>query len=336
MLSVLFYAFNAVAPIMALIAVGYMAKTSGMVSEQSFKEINRMNFRYAFACMCFNNLYKMEGMEGFELSFFLLIMGLVAVATVLGVFFSDRITDVRNRKGVLVQVFFRSNYAVIGLPVAAALAGDEALALASAYQVPTIIYFNLMAVLLLSIYSDNGGEVNIRKVLTGIVTNPLIVGLIFGAAALLVRRYMPVRADGELVFSLKRDLPFVCQIISYLGSMATPLALICLGGRLSLGEFGKYKKELFFANIVRLAAVPFIAFSIAAAASAAGLVDLTPAKSAVLIAVFASPIAVATVAMAQEMGGDDALAGQIVVTTSVLGMGSLFVWIFLARFMGFL
>ena len=59
MLSVLFYAFNAVAPIMALIAVGYMAKTSGMVSEQSFKEINRMNFRYAFACMCFNNLYKM-------------------------------------------------------------------------------------------------------------------------------------------------------------------------------------------------------------------------------------------------------------------------------------
>ncbi|MCR5294142.1 MAG: AEC family transporter [Lachnospiraceae bacterium] len=336
MLSVAIYAFNAVAPIITLILLGTLARKTGMVSENAFKEINRMNFRFAFSCMCFNNLYKTESFDGFEPAFFVLVMATLLIMTGVGLALTTRVTKVRNRKGVLAQVFFRSNYAVIGLPVAAALAGNEALALASAYQVPTVIYFNFAAVLLLSVYSDNGSGVHFRKVAMSIATNPLVIGLVSGAIVLFIRPHIPVGADGELVFSLKKNLPFVYQIISYLGSMATPLALICLGGRLSAGEFGKYKKELIFANVMRLILVPLGAFTIALLASSAGLVELTPARTAVLVAVFASPIAVSTVAMAQEMGGDDALAGQIVVTTSIFGMVSLFFWIFAVRLMGFL
>ncbi len=42
---------------------------------------------------------------------------------------------------------------------------------------------------------------------------------------------------------------------------------------------------------------------------------------------FASPVAVSSYAMAKQMGGDEALAGQIVVVTSALCLVTLFLWI---------
>ena len=53
-----------------------------------------------------------------------------------------------------------------------------------------------------------------------------------------------------------------------------------------------------------------------------------------LLAIFATPCAVASYAMAQQMGSDAALAGNTVVFTSALSCFTIFGWIFLTKTLG--
>ena len=53
-----------------------------------------------------------------------------------------------------------------------------------------------------------------------------------------------------------------------------------------------------------------------------------------MVAAFGSPLSVSTVAMAQEAKADEKLAGQLVVWTSFLGMGTIFIMIAILRAMG--
>ena len=55
---------------------------------------------------------------------------------------------------------------------------------------------------------------------------------------------------------------------------------------------------------------------------------------AILIALFATPIAVSSAPMAAQMGQDEELAGQIVVWTSALSAFSLFIIIFICAQIG--
>ena len=76
------------------------------------------------------------------------------VLLLFGIVFSKAATKERFRRGVLIQSAFRSNYAVIGMPVAEALVGTPGMQLAAFLQLPVITFFNLVSVIVLSIFSD--------------------------------------------------------------------------------------------------------------------------------------------------------------------------------------
>ena len=80
----------------------------------------------------------------------------------------------------------------------------------------------------------------------------------------------------------------------------------------------------------RLIVVPLVFLS---GAVALGIRDVSLAT---LLAVFASPTAVSSYPMAQQIGGDaDFAAAQVVLTTALSGL-SVFLWIFLFKTLGFL
>jgi predicted permease len=292
----------------------------------------------------------------------LFILLVLTVLFLLGLLLSGVFARERFRRGVLVQAQFRSNYAVIGLPVVTALAGNAGAQMASFLQFPTIMFYNFMSVIVLMIFADyeaqyrlyNEGPLadmrpeerekmpapsagmDIAAILKGIAANPLIQGLTAGFAVLLLREVIPVRPDGALVFSLQRDIPWLYSAISSLARMATPLALVVLGGQLEMKEIRGFRTELIAAVIMRLIVAPAIGFGLILAAARMGYLEVGPVEIAVLIAVFGSPSAVSSIVMSSEMGGDGHLAGQIVVWTSILGMVSLFFIVFFMRLGGLL
>ena len=68
----------------------------------------------------------------------------------------------------------------------------------------------MAAVLFLTIYSDQPNRaVDVGGILKKIATNPMILGQVAGLICLAVREFVPRDAQGELVFSLAGDLPFL-------------------------------------------------------------------------------------------------------------------------------
>lgn len=324
MLSVLTFSWNAIAPILLLILLGYYGKQSGMLDAAALKQINRFNFRFGFSALMFVNLYEMEtaGPPPWKLIAFILLA--VALLTALGWLCAETMTAERSRKAVLIMSSFRSNYAIIGLPLAEALAGRGGLETGTILQLPTVLYFNLVSILVLSFYSGTSSKTDFRKIAVKIGKNPLILGLLAGGAALFFRSLIPAGADGKLLFSISGTLPWLYSAVKNLSRMSTPLALIVLGGQLELRKIRDFRKELIAGVALRLLASPLLGFGLAFGADALGVLSLDAGAYGVMTALFATPMAVASVVMSAEMGSDEILCGQIVVWSSLLSMGSMF------------
>ena len=336
MSSVLSYSFNAIAPILLLILVGYYCRRSGLLSLCAIKEINRFDFRFGLSCLMFVNIYEIGEFRDIPLDILAFTLGMLVLFTVIGFLIAGRITKQDNRKGVVIQACFRSNYAIIGIVLAQELAGQKGATLATLFQLPTVIYFNFVSVIVLSIYSETKEKIDFKGICKKLSKNPLIVGLIAGVAALVIRQFVPAGAEGELVFKLDRDLPWLYSAVKNLSRMATPLALVALGGQLELSDTKEFGRELRLSVLCRLVMAPVVGFSLALLLNAAGVFNLTPESCAMMVAAFGSPMAVSSVVMSAEMGADEVFAGQIVVWTSILSMLSLFIITGILRGFGYL
>lgn len=335
MFAVFVYAWNAVLPILLLVLLGYALKRKGLFTKEWLKRANQFNFHYCLMALMFCNVYSLDGLSEIDWSLALFVILSLLVLTGIGLLLARFVTKERRQKGVLIQVAFRSNYAIIGLPLAEALAVPGGAALLSAMQAPSIIYFNLMAVLALSHYAEDK-KADLKKTLIGIAQNPLIRGLVLGLLALVIREFIPRNEAGELVFSLSGSLPFLYSAISSLSKIATPLALVVLGGQFEFGEVRSVGKPLVAGVVARLVVAPAVGFGLFFLAVKAGLFAVTPAVIATLLPLYSTPVAVSSAVMATEMGADDVLAGQLVVWTTVLSLFTLFLQIAAFRFAGML
>ena len=66
------------------------------------------------------------------------------------------------------------------------------------------------------------------------------------------------------------------------------------------------------------------------------LLGFRDAELAILLTMSGSPVAVSSYTMAQQMGGDDKLAGQLVVLSSILCIVTMFLWIFTLKQFAFM
>lgn len=323
----LIFAFNSVSPIILTVAVGYLLKKFGLMSGDFSKSANKLVFRIFLPAMLFLNVYVIENLAMVNLGY--VIYSVVALLVIFGLAVPTVILLTGNKKcrGALLQGVFRSNYALIGIPLASTLFPGEGAAVAtllSAFMVPA---FNILAVIGLSIFNNNGEKPNIKKVLIGILRNPLIWGIVAGLLALGVRALF---VNLGISFRLS-SVPAVWNTLKYLSSIATPLALLVLGAQFEFSAIPSLKREIISGVILRSVVVPLLGIGVAYLAFRN---NFGGAQFAALVAAFCTPVAVSSVPMAQEMGADAELAGQLVVFTTISSAFTVFVASFLLKIAG--
>ena len=161
----------------------------------------------------------------------------------------------------------------------------------------------------------------------GIVKNPLIIGICSGLVALLIRSAL---LKLGISFRISEFTP-LWSTLKNLSSIATPLALLVLGAQFEFSAIPSLKKEIISGVILRSAIVPLLGIGVAYLAFKN---TFSGAEFAALVAVFCTPVAVSSVPMAQEMGADADLAGQLVVFTTITSAFTVFLASFLLRLVG--
>ena len=259
MLKIFILAANAVLPIVLLILLGYILKRIGFLTAEFLTVGNRLVFRVALPVMLFLNVYGIDTLADVRFDAVFYVAAATALIFLLGLLFVCLTVKDRRRRGAVWQCFFRSNFVLIGLVLASALGGSKAEGVAAVLTAFIVPFFNILAVIALSVFvTDEGSErVSLPTMLKKIATNPLIVGAVLGIVSLCMRS-LQLKLIGKTVFSLQRDLSFIYEAMSMLKEVATPLALIILGGNFEFSAVRGMKKEIVFGTVGRLVAAPFI------------------------------------------------------------------------------
>ncbi len=320
------FALSAVSPIVLMVVVGYVFKKIGLMNETFAKMANKLVFRAFMPVMLFVKIYGISDMSGIDFTFIIYSAIAILITFAVSVPACILITKHKDRRGVLVQAIFRSGYSLIGIPLAQSLYGDEGALAATLLSTVAIPIFNVLAVVSLSALgeSEGGKKPSVGKIVLDIIKNPLILGI---AAAMLCVGARAIVPD-VVTFRLSNIGPLF-DILNYLSDLAIPLALLTLGAQFEFSAVASLKKEIIFGVLVRTVIVPLFAIGIAFVTWKNGIFNFGPAHFATFVAVFATPVAVPSVPMVQEVGGDVTLAGQLVVWSTLVSALTLFLTTFL-------
>ena len=302
---------SAIVPILLLAALGYTAKRAGLIREEDVPRANKWSFAIFMSLMCFYNIYTSDLSSALRPKLILFTLLAILAEYALS-FLCTRGVKEPARRGVMIQGLFRSNYAILGLPMAAGLAAGGDIGVAAVMGAVVVPCFNVLAVITLNLF--NGSKVDLRKLLLGIARNPLILGT----------------AAGLLFLLLKIRLPEVLEKpVHDLAKAASPLMLFLMGAFFRFRSDGATRKAASLVCVGRLLVIPALVLGLAVLLGFRGVELIT------LLAVFATPTAVASFTMAEQLGGDAELAGNIVVLTSFFSAFSLFAWSFLFKMLNF-
>lgn len=313
MLENFLVAVNAVTPLFLLMFVGVFIKWQKLLSETELKHLNKMIFTVFFCAMLFCNLYKTDFHQTFQPSLLIFAFTGVIFCFITAIIVVFYCVKANTTRGAMIQAIFRSNFIILGIPMVANVYGPENIGITSMLIAVVVPLYNVLSVIILE--TLRGSSFKLMPILIGICKNPMIIGGVVG----LTLNLLGVTVPNVLL-----------KPISQISAATSPMALIVLGASVSLSTMPKNISHLIWTVLGRLIIVPCIILPLAVLMGFRGVEFLS------LIAVFCTPTAVVSFAIAQQMNSDADLAGSAVVCSTLLSCFTLVMWIFISKTIGLL
>lgn len=308
MLNNLIICVNAVIPSTIYLAIGIALKLGKVVTEEEVRRFTHMVFVALYPFIMFENLYGKNISEHLNLRLGFYALGFTTLQFVISWIFVCRIEPDNYERGAMIQALFRSNYVLMGFPIAFNLFGRGNVTAVAVIMMLVVPFYNAAAVVVFETF--RGGKVNIGDIIKRILTNPIIDG---GIAAF-------------IVMMLGITLPeTIANTITTLSDATSPIAMILLGAALNLNGFSSDRKRIAICTVGKLIVFPLFGIW---GAVAIGLRDVPLIAVTLMVA---APDALASYAMASSMGGNGKLAGELVVITTFISCVTIPIWLFILK-----
>lgn len=305
-----FVAFNAVMPMTFLAVSGYLLKKNGYFSKDTINALNKICFDVFLPVLTFNNISKSDIHTVFDIKLILYAVFCIVTTIFICILSIPFIEKDKGKQGSLIQGIYRSNFVILGLPLAAHLGGDVAQEITSMLLMIIIPMYNFFAVIILSVYGGN--SVDKKKLVVNILKNNMIIGSIIG----IIVSLLGIRFSSPIQKTIDN--------FSVLGGI---LPMVVLGASLDLSRVTTNKPKLIAGVVSKLIIVPLVFLSLAT------FIGYRNEKIISLIAMLTSPTAVSSAVMAGQMGCNYELSTQLVVFSTVFSCITVFFWIFTFDFL---
>lgn len=304
----LLFSANAVSPVFIVMIIGWFLKRKEILPQGFWDGLSKYIFVVATPLLLFSDTSSVDFSAAFDIKFIITAIGaLLATVLIFWIVYPIIIKD-RVKTGAMIHCSYRSNFAILGLPLLKNMLSAVGIAKAEMLLAIGVPVFNTVAVLCLAYWSDSSG--NYKKMVMNIVKNPLIIGCLSG-----------------LLFSLfKIPIPLFCErTITYLGNTALGLGLLLLGASFEFEKFAKNLKQALSASFAKLVFSPFFGIVVSY------LLGFRGEELLIVLVYLGSSTAVNSYVMAKEMKSDSELTSGIVVCTTGLSILTLFVGIFIVK-----
>lgn len=310
----LIFSLNATVPVFLLMVLGYILKLFKLVDEPFVKTLNAFNFKITLPVLLFRDIAESDFYSVWDTSyvlycFFVTLFCIAVIWLLTALFYKNKALT-----GEFVQASFRGSAAVLGVAFIQNIYGNSGMA--PLMIIGTVPLYNMAAVTILSFTGPNAGGLNgasLKKSIRGIVTNPIIIGIILGMVISVSGFHLPI---------------ILAKSIDSVSSLATPLALIGLGagfeGRKALREI----KPTIICTVVKLLVQPLLFLPLAA------YMGFRDEKMVALLIMLGAPTTVSCYIMAKNMGHEGTLTSSVVVATTFLSSVTITFWLFILRSFG--
>ena len=295
-------------PIAAAIALGWVVRRTGLVQADLWTGINKLAYLVLLPALLFVTIGQADLAGGAAIPFLTAaVLGFLGIAALSWAMLPILRTDGPSFSSVF-QGGVRWNGFVI-LALAQVSLSTEQAALVAIVFGPTVPLINILCVMALSVWGEHEGSVSVSRVLSRIVTNPLIIGCFAGMAATVLPWLQP---------------PLVVDTAELIGRAALPLILLAIGAGLDFSAIGARPRLLAVSVGIKLMAAPALFILIGS------LFGLPSSILVVLAAVGGAPGAASAYVLAKELGGNaELMAGHVTVTT-LLAFLTLPFWMWVA------
>lgn len=308
----LIFCLNATVPIFAIILLGRWLRGRNFFTKQTLNEIDRLTFKVLLPILLFRDIAQGRITEQFDGTFFVFCAGATTVyffAVWIGaaLFLRDK-----NMVGAFTQGAFRGSQAILGVAFVQNLYGDAGLV--PLMIVASVPLYNIFSVLVLTVTAPDARQIDRRglagKTLRGILTNPIILGILAGLPFSLLAIDFP---------------PMLDKGLAMLGNCATPIALLSIGagfeGAKAIKKLGPTCAAVFI-KLIALSAI-FLPLGVALGFREQTLVAI--------VILCGAPSTASGYVMAKNMGGDHVLASSIIVLSTALSAVTLTLTLFILR-----
>lgn len=309
----LIFSLNATIPVFLLMVLGLALRKIGWIDEAFASRMNKFVFRVPLPVLLFQDLATVDFYEMWDGRFVLFCFAVTFLGIVIAGLLSLLLKN-RRIQGEFIQASYRSSAALLGIAFIQNIYGSTGIA--PLMIIGSVPLYNIMAVTVLSFFSPERKKLDagtVKKTWKGIVTNPIIIGILIGMLWSLLRLPLPEIA---------------AKTVSSIGAIATPLGLMAMGAsfdfRKALGQKGP-ALAAFFLKLIGFCAV-FL--PIAAA------MGFRQEKLVAILIMLGSATTVSCYVMAKNMGHEGTLTSSVVMLTTLGSAFTVTAWLYILKSLG--
>lgn len=313
----LMFSLNATVPVFLTMVLGFVLHKWRIIDDSFATKLNQFVFQIALPVLLFDQLATTDFVSVWDTKFVLFCFAVTLLSIGLAFLLSLLIKN-KPARGEFVQAAYRSSAAILGIAYTQNIYGDAGMT--PLMIIASVPLYNAMAVVVLALTApvetgtvreDKG--VLARRTIKGIVTNPILLGIVAGLTWSLLRLPAPA---------------ILAKTVDNVGSLATPLGLIAMGASIDPKKVSGKLRPSVCAAIVKLVGLCSIFLPIAVA------FGFREAKLIAIMVMLGSPTTVSSFVMARNMGHEGTLTSNTVVIATVMGAFTLTFWLWLLRSFG--
>lgn len=306
----LIFSLNATVPIFIMMVLGYIFRRIHLLDEHSLKVINKFVFVVALPVLMFEDLATQDIASSWNAKFiafcFVVTFFEILLATLLSL-----VVVKKEERGEFIQASYRSSAALLGAAIITNIYGDSGMA--PLMIIGAVPLYNVCAVTVLSLTNPEYQTLDrktIKKTFKGIITNPILIGIVVG-----------------LLWSLlKLPYPTILEkTVNNISKLATPLGLMAMGGSLEFNKITKVLKPAIISVFLKLFGFAMIFVPVAI------WFGFQESELIAILVMLGSATTVSCYVMAQNMKHEGTLTSAVVMLTTLLSSFSLTFWLWLLK-----
>ena len=309
----LLFSLNATLPIFFTMLLGAFFKKVKLMDDAFVGKMNKFVFKAALPVLLFQDLATVDFFEVWDWKFVLFCFG-ATVISILGVMALSCLLKDRSVQGEFIQASYRSSAAILGIAFIQNIYGNSGMA--PLMIVATVPLYNVMAVVVLSVMKPERDKISKELVvdtLKGIITNPIILGILAGILWSVCKLPMPVIME---------------KTVKNISVLATPLGLMAMGASFQLKQASENKGAAILASAVKLVILVAIFLPIAA------VLGFRQEKLIAILVMLGSATTVSCFIMAKNMGHKGVLTSSVVMLTTLFSAFTLTTWLYILKTLG--